>query len=60
MVRAVGEASISNTMITLAFGFLAGVCFTLALFEAVRLENRAEDERINNQRFSEPTHAGPK
>lgn len=44
------------------FFFLAGVCFTFALFEIARLtariSERDEDRRINAQRFDAPTSAG--
>lgn len=49
-------------MITFAFGFLGGVCFTFALFEAERIAaliaERMRDRRINGQRFDAPTKAG--
>jgi hypothetical protein len=49
-------------MIPIVFGFLAGVCFTFALFEiariTARMSERDEDRRINSQRFDAPTSAG--
>jgi hypothetical protein len=49
-------------MIPIVFGFLAGVCFTFALFEiariTARMSERDEDRRVNAQRFDAPTKAG--